>query len=91
MLAEPESAVTAIAGGSASPRSPSPVRSPISPAMTRNIMLVEGAGFTLEFEVGSRASAWTRLYEPFAFDGGWKTHCTLIDGPISDFNSDRCA
>ena len=22
----------------------------------------------------------------FSFDGGWKTDCTLIDGPVRDFN-----
>jgi environmental stress-induced protein Ves len=51
----------------------------------RTIMLIEGAGFTLDFE-SAPSKRLDRLYEPYAFDGGWKTDCTLIDGPIRDFN-----
>ncbi len=51
----------------------------------RTIMLIEGAGFTLDFE-SAPSKRLDRLYEPFAFDGGWKTDCTLIDGAIRDFN-----
>ena len=51
----------------------------------RTIMLIEGAGFTLDFETAP-SKHLDRPYEPFAFDGGWKTDCTLIDGPIRDFN-----
>ena len=51
----------------------------------RNIMLVEGAGFTLEFE-GQTAQRLSRSFQPYCFDGGWRTHCTLIDGPVKDFN-----
>lgn len=51
----------------------------------RNIMLVEGAGFTLEFE-GQTAQPLTRTFQPFCFDGAWRTHCTLVDGPVKDFN-----
>jgi environmental stress-induced protein Ves len=50
----------------------------------RTIMLIEGAGFTLDFE-SAPSKRLDRLYEPYAFDGGWKTDCTLIDGPIRDF------
>jgi environmental stress-induced protein Ves len=56
----------------------------------RTIMLIEGAGFTLHFDPrdsgGAAARRIDRAYEPFPFDGGWKTNCTLIDGPIRDFN-----
>jgi len=51
----------------------------------RTIMLIEGAGFTLDFE-SAPSKRLDGLYEPFAFDGGWKTYCTLIDGAIRDFN-----
>ena len=51
----------------------------------RTIMLIEGAGFALDF-ASAPSKRLDRLYEPFAFDGGWKTDCTLIDGPIRDFN-----
>jgi uncharacterized protein len=27
-----------------------------------------------------------RRHEPFAFDGGWRTDCRLLDGPVRDFN-----
>ena len=56
----------------------------------RTIMLIDGSGFTLDFDPASSSGAPSkridRPYEPFAFDGGWKTDCTLIDGPIRDFN-----
>ncbi|WP_395022540.1 HutD family protein [Dongia sp.] len=51
----------------------------------RNIMLVEGAGFTLEFD-DQPAQRLSRTFQPFCFDGAWRTHCTLIDGPVKDFN-----
>lgn len=51
----------------------------------RTIILIEGSGFTLDFE-SAPSKRIDRLYEPFAFDGGWKTDCTLINGPIRDFN-----
>src|SRR5262249_1889770 len=51
----------------------------------RTIMLIEGAGFTLEFDTAPTKRI-DRPYEPFPFDGGWKTNCTLIDGPIREFN-----
>ncbi len=51
----------------------------------RSIMLVEGKGFTLDFaEVGTHHLA--RSFEPLRFDGAWRTECTLIDGPVKDFN-----
>jgi environmental stress-induced protein Ves len=51
----------------------------------RSIMLVEGKGFTLEFaEAGTHHLV--RSFEPLRFDGAWRTECTLIDGPVKDFN-----
>ena len=53
----------------------------------RTIMLIEGVGFTLNFDPkDSPAKRLDRPYEPFPFDGGWKTDCTLIEGPVRDFN-----
>jgi environmental stress-induced protein Ves len=56
----------------------------------RTIMLIEGSGFTLDFDPkdsdGAPAKRIDGSYEPFLFDGGWKTNCTLIEGPIRDFN-----
>jgi uncharacterized protein len=51
----------------------------------RTIMLIDGPGFTLDFE-SAPSQRIDQPYEPFSFDGGWKTNCTLIDGPIRDFN-----
>jgi hypothetical protein len=39
----------------------------------------------LDFD-GRPSKRLDRPYEPFPFDGGWKTDCTLIDGPVRDFN-----
>jgi uncharacterized protein len=51
----------------------------------RSIMLVEGKGFTLECaEAGTHHLV--RSFEPLRFDGAWRTNCTLIDGPVKDFN-----
>ena len=51
----------------------------------RSIMLVEGKGFTLEFaEAGTHHLV--RSFEPLRFDGAWQTNCTLVDGPVKDFN-----
>jgi environmental stress-induced protein Ves len=51
----------------------------------RSIMLVEGKGFTLDF-AESGTHHLTRSFEPLRFDGAWRTECTLIDGPVKDFN-----
>jgi environmental stress-induced protein Ves len=56
----------------------------------RTIMLIEGAGFALDFDPknsgGAPSKRIDRPYEPFPFAGEWKADCTLIDGPIRDFN-----
>ena len=51
----------------------------------RTIMLIEGAGFTLEFDSADK-KILNHRFEPFAFAGEWRTDCKLIDGPIRDFN-----
>ena len=51
----------------------------------RTLVLVRGAGVELDFGPHGRV----RLRAPgqlAAFDGGWATSCTLIDGPASDLN-----
>jgi environmental stress-induced protein Ves len=51
----------------------------------RTIMLIEGVGFALDFDKAP-SKRIDRPYEPFPFAGEWKADCTLIDGPIRDFN-----
>jgi environmental stress-induced protein Ves len=51
----------------------------------RSIMLVEGNGFTLQSAEGGTHHL-VRSFVPLRFDGAWQTHCTLIDGPVRDFN-----
>jgi hypothetical protein len=51
----------------------------------RTLVLVRGAGVELDFGAHGR----TVLRTPgqlAAFDGGWATSCTLLDGPSSDLN-----
>jgi uncharacterized protein len=51
----------------------------------RTLVLIRGAGLELDFGPEGRAV----LRAPgqlAAFDGGWATSCTLIDGPSSDLN-----
>ncbi|MDQ7247935.1 HutD/Ves family protein [Dongia sedimenti] len=51
----------------------------------RTTMLVEGAGFTLAFPQ-QPAQHFSRTFEPFRFSGESPCDCTLIDGPVRDFN-----
>jgi uncharacterized protein len=51
----------------------------------RTIMLVEGKGFVLDSAEAPQHQL-VRSFEPYRFDGAWKTGCTLIDGPAKDFN-----
>jgi environmental stress-induced protein Ves len=51
----------------------------------RTIMLLEGGGFELRFNEAPTQRI-DRPWEPFRFAGEWKTDCTLIDGPVRDFN-----
>jgi environmental stress-induced protein Ves len=51
----------------------------------RTLVLVRGAGVELDF--GPHGRAVLRVPGQLtAFDGGWATSCTLIDGPSSDLN-----
>lgn len=51
----------------------------------RTIMLLTGDGMELDFDhaPGVRID---RPEEPFVFDGGWRTHCRLLGGPVTDMN-----
>lgn len=51
----------------------------------RIITLLEGSGMTLSFD-GAPPVVLDRRHRPFAFDGGMRTECTLLDGPIRDMN-----
>ena len=51
----------------------------------RTIMLLEGRGFVLNFDQAP-TKRLDRHYELFDFSGDWRTDCTLIDGPVRDFN-----
>lgn len=54
------------------------------PGYRRMISTVEGAGMRLD--VDGRTSGDLALFVPFSFDGANETECTLLDGPIRDFN-----
>ncbi len=51
----------------------------------RTITLLDGAGFTLNFEDRTEKTLDTP-YEPYDFDGGAPLFCSLLDGPCRDFN-----
>jgi uncharacterized protein len=51
----------------------------------RTLVLVRGAGVELDFGAHGRATL-RAPGQSAAFDGGWTTSCTLIDGPSSDLN-----
>lgn len=51
----------------------------------RVITLIEGNGMVLRFDAAPEQRI-EQCFEPFGFDGGWRTDCELIDGPIRDFN-----
>ncbi|HEX6795924.1 MAG TPA: HutD family protein [Casimicrobiaceae bacterium] len=51
----------------------------------RFIMLLEGSGMALSFDCVPPV-VLDRRYRPFSFDGGMRTQCTLLDGPIRDMN-----
>lgn len=50
----------------------------------RIISVLDGEGMALTVD-GVRSRV-LRQYDPFAFDGGARTSCELVDGPIRDFN-----
>lgn len=55
------------------------------PGVDRTITLIEGAGMRLS------GNDWQMLlrtaFEPYAFDGDDPVDCTLLSGPIRDFNA----
>jgi uncharacterized protein len=51
----------------------------------RTIMLLEGDGMALAFD-GHEPQCIVEPHRPFVFDGGWKTDCRLLGGPVRDLN-----
>jgi environmental stress-induced protein Ves len=51
----------------------------------RTLVLVQGAGVELDFDQHGR-SRLTSVGQSVAFDGGWQTRCTLLDGRSTDLN-----
>lgn len=51
----------------------------------RIITLLEGAGMVLTFNCHMERRIDTPFL-PLPFNGSWQTDCTLIDGPLRDFN-----
>lgn len=54
------------------------------PGYDRHIMLLEGAGMTLD--CGSHGSIALRPFEPRAFSGDWEVKGELARGAVRDFN-----
>jgi environmental stress-induced protein Ves len=55
------------------------------PGVDRTITLIEGAGMRLS---GGFGDVMLRTpFEPYAFDGGEPIDCTLVSGPVRDFNA----
>jgi environmental stress-induced protein Ves len=48
-------------------------------------MLLEGDGMELTFD-GTGPQRIAEPLRPFVFDGGWKTDCRLLGGPVRDLN-----
>jgi environmental stress-induced protein Ves len=51
----------------------------------RIIMLLEGRGMALSFD-RAPPMVLEHPYQPFAFDGAWRTDCRLLDGAVRDLN-----
>lgn len=60
---------------------------PFSPfdGYARTILLLEGDGMHLRFSDASEVRI-TERFQPLDFDGAADTFCTLINGPVRDFN-----
>lgn len=54
------------------------------PEIDRHLMLIQGRGVRLVIDGAPRTL--DRLYEPVEFAGESSTDCTLLDGPVRDFN-----
>lgn len=55
------------------------------PGIDRQIVLLDGAGFTMTLDDG-RTHALTTPFAPFAFPGEARVTVALADGPTRDFN-----
>lgn len=55
------------------------------PGYDRTITLIEGAGMRLAFGEAPEKAILDR-FEPFDFSGDWHCRCTLVAGPVRDFN-----
>jgi environmental stress-induced protein Ves len=55
------------------------------PGVDRTIVLLEGAGVRLRG--GGREAELTTPFEPYAFSGDDAVDCTLVAGPVRDFNA----
>lgn len=55
------------------------------PGVDRQLLLLRGAGMQLSFE-GGRTARLDQLLQPIAFAGEQPVDCTLLDGPLQDFN-----
>jgi len=55
------------------------------PGYARTIMLLEGNGMRLQMDDAPPVEV-TGKHRPVNFDGDSRTHCTLMDGPVRDFN-----
>src|SRR6187402_1017158 len=50
----------------------------------RHIVLIEGAGMTLDAQAHGRVEL--APFEPHSFSGDWDVHGTLVAGAVRDFN-----
>jgi hypothetical protein len=55
------------------------------PGYQRTLVLVRGAGVELDFGAHG-AARLAQTGQSATFDGGWPTHCRLIQGPSTDLN-----
>jgi environmental stress-induced protein Ves len=55
-----------------------------SPGIERTIVVIAGAG--LRLDAGGHDALLCALYEPYTFSGDAAVHCTLIAGPVRDFD-----
>ena len=54
------------------------------PGVDRTLVLLDGAGLRLESD--GQAVELRAPFEPYAFSGDDRIACTLLDGPVRDFN-----
>ncbi|MBQ4855535.1 HutD family protein [Rhodanobacter sp. B2A1Ga4] len=57
----------------------------VFPGIDREIVLLDGAGFTMTVD-GGRTHALTTPFAPFAFPGEARVDVALVGGPTRDFN-----